>query len=225
MNVLICAPTEFELNPFIEHCKIKYKQISFSKFKINSIDEIEILITGVGSVMTTHSLVKYFTLNTTNLAIQAGVAGAFDKNVSLGDVFEVKRDCFADWGAETEKEDQYLDLFDLNLAKKNQYPFTNKMIINQKLVFENLKSINGITVNTISSQINRNNFYREKYNAEIETMEGAAFAYSCMMSLVDFGQIRGISNYVGDRDKNNWDLQKAIQNTNQALINWLLEKR
>ena len=221
MNILVCAPTELELAPFIEHCKLNFEQLSFSKFKITSTDEVEILITGVGSVMTTHSLAKYFTLNTTKLAIQIGVAGTFEQDAPLGNVYEVKSDCFADWGAESVEENKYLDLFDLNLAKENQYPFADKKLINENPIFENVESVNAITVNTISTNTQRNIFFKEKYEAQIETMEGAAFAYSCMMGLVDFGHLRGISNYVGDRDKKNWKLRSTIQNVNQVLIQWI----
>jgi futalosine hydrolase len=217
MNILVCSPTEFELGPFIKFCKSTYEQTSFSKFKINPADEIEIIITGVSSTICTHSLTKYFTLNPIDLAIQIGVAGTFDKSVPLGSVFEVKNDCFADWGAETNEKDVFVDLFDLQLANKNQYPFTEKMLESEKQTFEKVQWVNAITVNMLSTNSYRNSFL-------IESMEGAAFAYTCKMSLVDFTQLRGISNHVGDRNKESWELKLAIKNVNEILISWIKSK-
>jgi futalosine hydrolase len=41
-------------------------------------------------------------------------------------------------------------------------------------------------------------------------MEGAAFHYCCLMKEIPFVQIRGVSNYIGERDKKNWKIETAL---------------
>ena len=68
----------------------------------------------------------------------------------------------------------------------------------------------AITNNEISTSATKIKLYNEKYGAEIESMEGGAFHYVAIMKSISFIQLRGISNYVGDRDKNNWKIKEAI---------------
>ncbi|MBK7884081.1 MAG: hypothetical protein IPJ81_10000 [Chitinophagaceae bacterium] len=50
-------------------------------------------------------------------------------------------------------------------------------------------------------------------------MEGAALQYVCLQEKIPFIQIRGISNYVGERDKLKWKMKEAIFNLNIELKN------
>ncbi|ULT38317.1 hypothetical protein KRR40_24600 [Niabella defluvii] len=49
-------------------------------------------------------------------------------------------------------------------------------------------------------------------------MEGAALHYVALMEKIPFLQIRGISNYVGERDKRKWNFKDAIDNLNNELV-------
>jgi len=48
-------------------------------------------------------------------------------------------------------------------------------------------------------------------------MEGAALHYVCLMENIPFLQIRSISNYIGERNRKNWNMMDSIVNLNQAL--------
>ena len=63
-----------------------------------------------------------------------------------------------------------------------------------------------------------NEAVRNKYSPELESMEGAAFHYTCIRSGKKFAQLRTVSNYVGDRNKENWNIDLAITNLNIELI-------
>jgi futalosine hydrolase len=52
----------------------------------------------------------------------------------------------------------------------------------------------------------------------VESMEGAALHYVCLMEGIPFLQIRSVSNVTGDRDKNRWKLKEAIENLNKSLV-------
>ena len=59
---------------------------------------------------------------------------------------------------------------------------------------------------------------KEKFSADIETMEGAAFHYVCLHQQINFLQLRSISNIVGERDKTKWKTKEAINNLNDELF-------
>ena len=61
-------------------------------------------------------------------------------------------------------------------------------------------------------------FYREVFDPVTESMEGAALHYVCLMEKVPFVQIRSISNYIGERNKQKWDMMNSIVNLNETLI-------
>ena len=52
----------------------------------------------------------------------------------------------------------------------------------------------------------------------VESMEGAALHYVCLMEKIPFLQIRSVSNVTGDRDKTRWKLKEAGKNLNEALV-------
>jgi futalosine hydrolase len=71
----------------------------------------------------------------------------------------------------------------------------------------------------ISTSAEKINVFAEKYNADIESMEGAALHYVCAMQQIPFIQIRGISNMVGERDKTKWKIPESMLAATNACIN------
>jgi len=67
-----------------------------------------------------------------------------------------------------------------------------------------------MSVNEISTNAKKISVFKDVYKADIETMEGSAFHYVCLMRNIPFVQIRGISNMVGERDKSKWKIKEAI---------------
>jgi futalosine hydrolase len=201
MSLLIVAATKFEIAPFL---------------KENS--KADVLITGVGIPATIFHLTKNLSVNKYDLTIQAGIAGAFTDRFNLSEVVAVKEDTFGDVGIE-EKE-KFQTLFEKGFADKNDFPFTNGWLVN-KLPFLNkidLPSAKGITVNKVTDNKVQNNLTEEKFSADVESMEGAAFHYVCLQQKINFLQLRSISNKVGERDKAKWKTTEAINNLNGELI-------
>jgi futalosine hydrolase len=48
-------------------------------------------------------------------------------------------------------------------------------------------------------------------------MEGAALHYIAILEKIPFLQIRSLSNFIGERDKQQWKLKESITSLNQAL--------
>lgn len=219
MKVLIVSATTFEQIPFIEFLENHCTKKNFSTYTKGSL-EFHPFVHGVGSLLTAFSLAKQLNANQYDLAIQVGVAGAYEGKFNLGDVVNVKTERMGDLGAE-DKNEEIIDVFELGLIKENQFPFMNGLMQNPKVHEYDLPLAHSLSVNKVSGSIRSIQRISQKYNADIENMEGAAFFYSCLMQDLPFLEIRGISNIVEERNRENWRLDLAIDNVNRSLIDIL----
>lgn len=210
MNPLLIAATAKEIEPFLQQ---------YRKGILGSHLDIDVLITGIGLTATAYHLTKQLQIKKPDLVIQAGVAGCFDKQLPLGSVVSIKQDTIADESVVELKK--LKTLFDLKLLPQNQFPFQNGWLVNHAkalLKKVNLKQVTGISVNQITSSRQMIGFYKEQFDPTVESMEGAALHYVCLMENIPFIQIRSISNYIGERNKKKWDMKKSIVNLNETLI-------
>jgi futalosine hydrolase len=177
---------------------------------------------GIGMLAASFALTKLAIEDKPDLIIQVGIAGTFDEEISLGTVVVVNEETIGDLGVE--EEGKWKDLFDLKLEKSSYHPFEKRKLPNQWLKKYNLlelKEVSGLTVNEISTNDERIQKLIKKYNPVIESMEGAALHYVARESNIPFLQIRAISNYIGERDKANWQMKLAINNLNQTLLQYI----
>lgn len=209
MQILVITATQSEIQPFI-----------------NADTGIDVLITGVGVPATLYHLQKRMQQIDYNLIIQAGIAGTFNKDIQLGQVVLVNQDTFGDIGME-EKEN-FISIFETGFVGKNEFPFQDGWLVNADEMnkLSDLAAVKAITVNKVSdSELQKQQFIKQ-FNADIESMEGAALHYVCLQENIPFMQIRSISNFVGERDKTKWKMKEAIKNLNtqlQKLINNLTD--
>jgi futalosine hydrolase len=187
--------------------------------------EIKVLITGVGSVSTSWALKQWISINgKPDLAINGGIAGSYQDDILPGDVVMPVSDCFADAGIED--GDNFLTLSEAGLISANEVPYKNGIICMDPHYSKRLKgvikTVRAITVNTATgSEISRRKLL-EKFNPDIETMEGATFFYICSMENIPFLALRAISNKVERRNKKNWKIALALNNLSEKLKEVLL---
>jgi len=224
MRILLVAATEFEIRPLLAKLSqvgVQCEQQNQYQLYNNAID---VLITGVGMVNTACFVGRQLALGKYDIAVNAGIAGAFDKSLPPGTVVNVTEDCIPELGAED--HDNFLSVFELGLTDPNAPPYTNGKLINNTAdqglrgineVVMALPTVSAITSNTISGNINSISRIRQRSPAGIETMEGAAFFFACLSANMPCLQIRSISNRVEERDKSKWNLDLAIQNLNAFL--------
>ena len=177
---------------------------------------------GVGMLASAVSLTRLVSEEKPDLIIQAGIAGCFDPDISLGKVVVVKEEILGDVGVE--EEGKWKDIFDLKLEKSNYHPFEKRKLPNPWLSTYNLlklPELTGITVNQISTQPSRIEQLKKKYGAVVESMEGAALHFICREANIPFIQIRAISNYVGERNKAHWKMKEAIEALNEVLVKYV----
>ena len=211
MICLLVAATVKEISPFLEY----YRD---TKNQWRDDWQIDILISGIGLTASTYSITRQLQIRRPAMVVQAGIAGCFDKTIPLGSVVAIKQEAFGDQGVT--EAGKMKTLFDLSLVRQNQFPFSKGRLINKSEILKNinLKKVNGISINEITTSKEKIKFYRETFDPEVESMEGAALHYVCLMEKIPFLQIRSISNYAGERNKKNWDIKNSIGNLNKELI-------
>jgi len=58
----------------------------------------------------------------------------------------------------------------------------------------------------------------ERAGAAVESMEGAGAAHACAEFGIAFGEVRGVSNVAGVRDKAVWEIDHAVRAMSQAVL-------
>ncbi len=215
MNILIVAATQFEVQPLLDFLEIKHSHVGLHHSeKVFDNKQIQVLITGVGMVNTAYMMGK-FSNNLYDLILNAGVGGAFDKTLEIGQLVEVTEDTLSELGAED--GDNFITYDQLHLGGTHIYnAYTN----DEYLKINNLKKVKGITVNTIHGNNASIEKIKNRHHPDVESMEGAAFLASCGHAK-HYTQIRAISNYVEKRDKSKWNMPIAIKNLNEFLIDFI----
>lgn len=214
MRVIITAATVAEWMPaFLEMKQLYTGESQRLKIQFHQ--------SGVGMLATAISITRMVLEDKPDLIIQAGIAGCFDESVALGKPLAIKEENLADMGVE--EDGKWKDIFDLKLEKSSYHPFERRKLPNpwlQKFNLLKLPEVSAVTINEISTNKERIQLIRKKYEPVTESMEGAALHYVCREAGIPFIQLRAVSNYIGERDKSNWKIKEAIDNLNQALLKY-----
>ncbi len=211
MQILLCSATALEMAPTLENPALWR----------NGNHSLHHLVTGVGMLSSCYTLTEQLLTRPADLVILAGIGGSFRRELNIGASCLVDADRVADLGVE--EAGQWKDLFDLNLSGPNEFPYQDGWLKNTGSWKKFLSSplplpeVGACTVNEITTSEARIELLRNKYHPTLESMEGAAIHYSCIKRNIPFLHIRSISNYVGERNKNNWNIPLAVRNLNEEL--------
>lgn len=217
MNILLLAATPPEIAPTVNWLRglatdQQRNTLIFPRCSIT------VLFTGLGTMGTAYQLGEHFAgADKPNLAIQGGVAGAMDRSLKLTEVVNVTSDRLIDLGAET-AEGSWLSPTDMGFPPGPPFDERGVLSVGGPGAILPYSTVAGGTVNrTTGTQRTLDLLQVHFPDVQVETMEGAAFFYACRMAEVDALQLRGISNYVGVRDRSAWKMTEAIGAINQAL--------
>ena len=207
-KALLVAATRAEIAPALAELK----------------DEVEVLITGVGLTHTTLTLTRRLaTPPLPRVLIQAGLGGAVDPELRLGEVVQVVSERITDLGAATAEGD-FLPLSTLELPLDDYdeiLPLANEDY--------GLPQVHGGSVNRVNGSAAGIARMRRLFpDVQVESMEGYALALACRQFGVKGIQLRGISNYVEPRNRAAWRIGPAIQSLNEEvlrLVRYFLEAR
>jgi len=184
---------------------------------------VDTLTTGVGMVATAVHCSRALARVHYDFALNVGVCGTFDRSIPLGAVVHVIADRIAELGAED--GDRFITIQEMRLLREDEPPFTNGALVNAappaNFALDRLTAVRGITVNTVHGNARSIDAAVERFHPQVESMEGAAFMYACLVAGVPFAQVRAVSNVVEPRNRRNWKLAEAITRAGETALSIL----
>ena len=220
MRILVVTATEAEVAALVTSLEPLSGRSSRLKSYAHELHSVDILTTGVGMVATATWCSGVFARERYDLVLNAGVCGSFRPALPPGSVVHVTTDRIADLGAED--GDAFLSVQELQLLGEDEFPWTRGRLVNSapplNAALRQLPVGDAITVNTVHGNDVTIATAVERYNPHVESMEGAAFMYSCLVHGVPFAQVRAVSNIVERRNRAAWTLPESIDALGTALM-------
>jgi futalosine hydrolase len=220
MRLLIVAATELEIAPLVSRLTPTSHSLErCASFRYGP-HHVDILTTGVGMTATATWCARLLARQSYDLAVNFGVCGSFAPACPPGSVVNVMTDCIPELGAED--GDQFVTIQDLGLLRLDDPPFAGGRLVNPSVpphaVIGALPRVNGITVNTVHG--NEDSIARviARVKPDVESMEGAAFMYACLVAGTRFVQVRAVSNMVEKRNRAAWKLREAVDALNDNAL-------
>jgi futalosine hydrolase len=182
--------------------------------------DVDVLVTGVGMVATATWCAHALARQQYDMAVNLGLCGSFDPSLSLGAVVHVITDRFSELGAED--GESFLTIQQLQLLGDDEPPFVGGRLVNHSppanAVLSALRTVDGITVNTVHGREQSIECVVERFSPQVESMEGAAFMYACLVHGQPFAQVRAVSNVVERRNRGAWKLTEAIESLGATAL-------
>ena len=222
-QIAIVAATAMEIKPLLHYLETNAIRHSSTHFQLNDF-EIDILITGIGILHTTYTLMDYLMDHRPVAWIQMGIGGAFDTSLEIGKVYYIESEVLVDFGAQ-DKDGRIINPFELGWMESDQFPYSNGVLecsfIPLDAAIPVVSGMTSIHSHGFREKIDKIN---EGMHGQIENMEGAAFFYVSLREAIPFLSLRSISNYVTARDTSKWNITLAINALNEKIISLLREE-
>jgi len=162
-------------------------------------------VTGCGPAAAAAGLALALATARPDRIVGVGIAGAYPSSpFRPPQVVRVDEDSFVDLGAETPSG--FLDLWSLGVPDTG----VERLYLSDVPAFlSSLPSARGATCSTCTGTLSTQRL-RESTGAQVETMEGAAWALVAGRCSIPFHQVRAISNTAGPRDRRGWKIPEAL---------------
>jgi futalosine hydrolase len=209
VNILLVSATEAELAGIYQLAGIPEGTSSFDAGR----HHIQTLICGIGPAQASFACGRTLALCQYDLVINLGIAGAIDPEITPGQAVAVSCDRFFMLGSEDKTA--FLSVFDLGLSNPDQPPYRAGMIHAHAemmhLLPEKTACVEGITAMCVHGNETSIELLRKIYpDAAVESQEGAAVMLAATLSGIPCMQLRGISNRVEPRNRENWQIGAAV---------------
>jgi futalosine hydrolase len=224
VRILVVAATGAELTPFLARLQQSPTgEAPGVDARTIGTHAIDILVTGVGMVATAARVAGVLATQRCDLALNLGVCGSFDRTLLPGAVVHVVEDTIPELGAED--GDGFLTVQELGLLDAHEFPFRGGALVNAdppaNAALARLPRVRGITVNTVHGHDESIARVRARLQPQVESMEGAAFMYACLLHHVPFAQVRAVSNMVERRNRAAWRLDEAMARLGETAADLL----
>jgi futalosine hydrolase len=200
--------------------------------------DIALCVGGMGKVNAAHAATFLLTRFGPEALLIFGVGGAYPSSgAAVGDIALAKEEIAGDEGVLTVdgfKDAEYIGIPLLKTATAtiySGYPAPPSLLQQSRKTLSSIRH-DGIvhvgtfvTLSTCTGTTARAQELEDRYHGLCENMEGAAAAQVALCHDVPWLEVRGISNIVEDRDLGKWNISKATEAVQSAVLHILREWR
>jgi futalosine hydrolase len=191
-SILVCAATPFEARLLVEA-------------------GVPTLVTGIGPVSAAIALTRRLAASPVDRILICGIGGAYPgSGLAVGDVAWAGTETFGDLGADSSQGFLTAECLGFHTPSKFELD-----------LFPAGPRVPFVTCSTTTGTAARARELRERTGGAVESMEGAALVQVAREFGLLVGEVRGISNLAGDRDRAAWQIDRAAAAAQEAVRAWL----
>lgn len=177
---------------------------------------VSLLVTGVGAVNAACALTRFLEREGARAVVVCGIGGAYPgAELSLGSVVWAESECYGDLGAASPQG--FLDMQAMSFPViGGEAPVYNVLPVQFRPAGR--KWVRFVTVNTCTGDDETARALATRTGGAVENMEGAAIAHVARLYGIPCGEVRGISNPVGSRERGAWRVREAALAAQEELV-------
>jgi futalosine hydrolase len=190
---------------------------------------VVICIGGMGKANAAHAATMLLSRTGIEALIVFGIAGAYPgSGARIGDVALATEEMSGDEGVLTPEGFKGTEHIGIPLVRIGSVQMYNTFPASVALLDRSRRALASlptpvhegpfVTVSTCSGTKERASELEQRYHGLCENMEGAAAAQVALYHEVPWLEVRGISNFVEDRDLRKWDIPGAALVAQKAVI-------
>jgi len=211
-SLLLLSPTQFEA-AFLKGRKFDYQ----GRAGIKGQGWVW-LECGIGKVNTAMTLSAYAQRHKVEKVLLFGIAGAYaDSGLQIGDAVLAEKEIQADLGLKNGgMKAMGFPTLTIEAIHASPLQFHNRFPLDKVFTCDlqaktGLRVANFLTRDLVSENPSEARQLALKWEADVENMEGAAFAQACLWLSLKGAELRSVSNIAGIRDKSQWRIKQAVE--------------
>lgn len=181
-------------------------------------EDLRLVETGVGPVNAAFALTRELAARPARAVLVCGVGGAYPRSgLAAGDVVCAGTETYGDLGAGSPTG--FLDMQALGFPViDGNPPMFNTLPLD---LFPVSRRAAFVTCATCTGTDAKADEIQRRTGGAVESMEGAALVHVARLMGVKIGEVRGISNMVGARDRAAWRLDEAAAAARKSVVDWI----
>ena len=162
------------------------------------------------------ALTRFLEREGARAVVVCGIGGAYPgAELSLGSVVWAESECYGDLGAASPQG--FLDMQAMSFPViGGEAPVYNVLPVQFRPAGR--KWVRFVTVNTCTGDDETARALATRTGGAVENMEGAAIAHVARLYGIPCGEVRGISNPVGSRERGAWRVREAALAAQEELV-------
>lgn len=178
----------------------------------------DVCICGVGILEFSVNLSYQLSQKKYDRVVLVGICGAYPgKDLDIGEVVRVDTEIVGDMGVQ-DRDGHFVPWGDVS-GENRIYKGESARTLPLQLAC--IRSVTGVTVNCCTGTAYLAQRRSSLFNADVETMEGAACFAVCKRFGVTAYQFRAISNLATDRDPSTWKVEESLAALKEFVLDEL----